>query len=216
MHLGNLPKRTAPTGFLNKHNLGYMKVNKFWYALFFVMSLGACDRENAHTIFLNRQYLTLLPNSTNVLTFTDGLGDTLYFFRTNLDTNFSALPMSSGNYERFVEGRNAVFNDSTARYRAEFGLFLKAAGSELYDVTHQLQHHFFDGQNTTALDLLFELNPPQLNAGTFYPQIIWGPDTLQEVFSTGQPGTGVPFLLFNEEQGFVGFQNVDNQQFYRI
>jgi hypothetical protein len=179
-------------------------------------ALGACEKESRQTVFLNKQYLSLLPNPTAAQRFANDQGDTLFFYRAALDTSFAPLPMSGSDYERFAESRNAVLVDSTGRYRAEFGLFLTATGNDLYDVTHFLQHYFFDGQNNTELKFLFETTPPQLNEGIFFPELIWGPDTLQNVFATGQPGAGVPFLLYNEIQGFVGFQNIDNQQFYRL
>lgn len=178
---------------------------------------GACSKEQSQTVFLNKQNLTLLPNATPVHRFANNLGDTLFFYRANLDTSFTALPLAGSNYQRFVEGRNAVFLDSTGRYRADFGLYLTAhGGSNLYDVTHVLEHRFADSGQSTDLEVYFELAPPELRVGAFFSQLIWVNDTLENVFVTGQPGPGMPLLLYTTTSGFVGFQNVDNQQFYRL
>jgi hypothetical protein len=180
------------------------------------MLLGACNKEQSQTIFLNKRNLTLLPNQTTVQRFANDLGDTLFFFRASLDTSFVALPFNNADYNRMAEGRNAVFRDSTGRYRADFGLFLEATGPELYDVTHVLQNRFSDAGQASELEFLFELTPPQLRKGFFFPQLIWVNDTLENIFISGQPGPGNAFLLYNETAGLVGFQNTDNQQFYRL
>jgi hypothetical protein len=184
-------------------------------ALLLAVTSVACSRDQTQTIPLNRQYLGIIPNITNSRLFISAFGDTAHLYRTSLDTLFSELPMAESNYTRLAESRRASFSDSTGRYRAIFELRQVVKGTGLIEVEHVLLSHFSDNRNTgSQLEILLDRDPQILVSGAFFPELVWGPDTLINAFAAGNPNLGEPVLIFTELGGIRGFMTTDATLFY--
>jgi hypothetical protein len=187
---------------------------KYLLSLTVILALVSCDRSQSQINSINQDFVRFLPNHNGSRLFISPLGDTAYIYRSLQDTTFTEWPLASSNYTRLVEQRRFEFRDSTGRFRASFTLALEPIGDQLMDVEHVTLGLFRDGNSSEgSFKLYMERNPPELSAGAFFPDLVLGTDTLENVFVVGQPTLGTPLLYFTETGGIRGFVSQDGVQY---
>ncbi|MCH8556113.1 MAG: hypothetical protein LAT76_13220 [Schleiferiaceae bacterium] len=184
-------------------------------AVFLVLSLTGCNREEVHRIKVNTLFLSQLPNFNNPRLFVSTEDDSTYIFQERRDTLVQTVPLQGSNVERELEEVVATYRDSLNLLHITYRVHQVATGSEFNDLATLFTATLFGSDETTQITYEWQRDTVNLQRsffeGFYYPQLIWGSDTLADVVtSRNAQDAGSTIIITPSTGDIVGFRDAQN------